>query len=257
MNKKILRVLITGASSGIGRALAVEYGRRGADVLLLARNEEQLNITKELLESKGGKGFVKVCDVTIQENMNSSVDFALKTFGGIDIAILNAGIGGSEYIDGMNLDTFKYIYDVNVFGIAIGVSAVLPIMKTQGYGKIVGIGTPVDARGIPGVSAYSSSKAAMSNFLESARIELKKFGIKVITVKPGFIKSNMTAKNEFYMPMLMESDKAAKIIVDGIAQNKSTIKFPKPIILGAFIGKLLPVPLFDWLITHFKYQKKP
>ncbi|MCL5990493.1 MAG: SDR family NAD(P)-dependent oxidoreductase [Bacteroidetes bacterium] len=251
------RVLITGASSGIGRALSVEYGRRGADVLLLARNEEQLYITKEMLESKGGSGFVKVCDVTIQENMNSAVEFALKTFGGIDIAILNAGIGGSENIDGMNIDTFKYMYEVNIFGIAYGVTAVLPLMKKQGSGKIVGIGTLADARGLPGSSAYSSSKAAMSNFLESARIELKKFGIKVITVKPGFIKSNLTDKNDFYMPMLMEADKAAKIIVKGIKKNKSTIKFPKTIILGSFIAKVLPVPLFDWLITYFKNKKKP
>src|SRR3989339_996401 len=103
MNKKILRVLITGASSGIGRALAVEYGRRGADILLLARNEEQLNNTKEMVESKGGRGFVNVCDVSIQENMNSAVDFALNTFGGIDIAILNAGISGSQNIDVMDI----------------------------------------------------------------------------------------------------------------------------------------------------------
>lgn len=260
MNNRKLRVLITGASSGIGRALAVEYGRMSADVLLLARNEEQLNITKEMLESKGGRGYVQVCDVTIQENMNSAVEFSVKTFGGIDIAILNAGIGGNENIDGMNIDKFKNIFDVNVFGIANGVTAVLPLMKKQGYGKIVGIGTLADARGIPGSSAYSSSKAAMSNFLESARIELKKFGIKVITVKPGFVKSGITTKNEFYMPMLMEADKAAKIIIKGIDKNKSTIKFPKLIILGSFIGKLLPSSLFDWIMIRFKksyIQKKP
>jgi short-subunit dehydrogenase len=252
-----LRVLITGASSGIGRALAVEYGKRGADVLLLARNEEQLNITKKMLESKGGRGFVKVCDVSKQDDMNSAVEFAMKTFGGIDIAILNAGISGSENVDGMDINKFRQIFEVNFFGIVNGFNAIIPIMKKQEYGKIVGNGSLADFRGAPGVSAYSSSKAAMSNYLESARIELKHLGISVITVKPGFVKSGITAKNDFYMPMLMEAEKAAKIIVDGIENNKKSIKFPIPIVFAAFLGKLIPAILFDWLAEKYKIKKKP
>lgn len=253
---KELRVIITGASGGIGRALAIEYGRRGADVLLLARNEEQLYISKQLLESNGGKGFVRICDVSVKEDMNSAVDFAVNTLDGIDIAILNAGISGSQNIDGMDPVRFRQIFETNFFGIVNGITSVLPVMKKQGYGKIAGIGSLADFRGVPGVSAYNSSKAAMSNFLESARNELKQFGITVITVKPGFVKSGITEKNEFYMPMLMDADKAAKIIADGIEKNKPLIKFPLPVVIAAFIGKIVPASIYDWFFRHFRVNKK-
>ncbi|TAL67579.1 MAG: SDR family NAD(P)-dependent oxidoreductase [Bacteroidetes bacterium] len=256
MNSDTKKILISGASSGIGRALAIEYGRRGADVILLARNEEQLNVTKQMLERKGGRGFVKVCDVTGWEYMNSAVEFAVNTLGGIDIAILNAGISGSQNIDGMDIEKFRQLFEVNFFGIVNGFNTILPIMKKQGNGKIVGIGSLADFRGVPGVSAYNSSKAALSNFLESARIELKQFGIQVITVKPGFVKSSITEKNEFYMPMLMEADKAAIIIVDGIEKNKSSIKFPMPIVFSTFLGKIAPAPIFDCLVKRYRIRKK-
>ncbi|MBI5324246.1 MAG: SDR family NAD(P)-dependent oxidoreductase [Ignavibacteriae bacterium] len=190
------------------------------------------------------------------ENMIDAVDFAIKTFGGIDIAILNAGISGSEFIDRMDIEKFRHIFEVNFFGIINGFNALLPIMKKQGYGQIIGIGSLADFRGAAGVSAYSSSKAALSNFLESARIELRQYGIRVITVKPGFVKSGITNKNDFYMPMLMDTGQAAKIIVKGIERNKSIIKFPLPIAIAAFIGKFIPNPIFDFFANRYRIRKK-
>ena len=115
-----------------------------------------------------------------------------------------------QWVKDFNSENFKKVFETNTFGIAHALECLIPIMKKQGYGKIAGVTSLADVRGYPGSSGYSASKAAATRLLESARIELKKFNIRVITVKPGFVKTPMTDKNEFIMPFKIQPERAAR-----------------------------------------------
>lgn len=219
-------VLITGASQGIGEALAYEYSKEGDTVVLLARNKEAIKKISDEINSKGGKAFYKRCDVSDLEQMKSSVDFTLEKMGRIDTAILNAGIGNPETMETFNSEDFKRVVSINTFGIAHGLECLIPVMRKQGGGIIAGVTSLADARGYPGSASYCASKAAATVLLESARLGLKKFGISVVTVRPGFVKTEMTSKNEFKMPFLWNVEKAARFIYKGIEKKKSRVQFP-------------------------------
>ncbi len=246
------RILITGASQGIGRALAVHYADRGDYVLLAARNENALNELCDELQAKGHSSDYVVCDVTSMDAMQAAVDFMKDKVGGIDLAILNAGVGGNNRFGESKSkslsESVKTIFDVNVFGLIHGFDAVVPVMKKQGYGKIAGVSSLADARGFPGSGAYCASKAAATHLLEAARLELKRYGIEVITIRPGFVKTNMTAKNNFNMPLLMEASKSADIIARGIDKGKKRIAFPLPMAVVSGIAKAVPDAVYE-LIT--------
>jgi len=137
---------------------------------------------------------------------------------------------------------------------AYGLEALIPVMKNQGYGTIAGVTSLADLRGIPGNAAYCASKSGSSFLLEAARIELEKFGIKINTIKPGFVISELTKDNTFHMPFLMETNAAAKIIVNGILSGKKRIYFPLPMVFLSYLGKITPALIFDYL---FKLWKKP
>ncbi|MFC2131287.1 SDR family NAD(P)-dependent oxidoreductase [Bacteroidota bacterium] len=252
MEKSKLNILITGASRGIGKALALEFAKYNAQLILIARDEQKLKESTELLKSKDISAFYKICDVTDKEQMKKSVDFAIDKIGSIDIAILNAGVAGSGYFENFDSDNLKKIFDVNVFGLANGMETLIPVMKKQGYGKIAGVSSLADSRGIPGNAAYCASKSATSFILEAARIELEKYGINIITIKPGFVKSDMTAQNTFYMPFLMETTVAAKIIVKGILSGKKRIAFPLPLVILSYLGKTIPAKLFEFFIKKWR-----
>jgi NAD(P)-dependent dehydrogenase (short-subunit alcohol dehydrogenase family) len=254
MGDKNLKVLITGGSRGIGKAIAIEYARKGAIVLLLARDEEKLEEALESVMKAGGSGYLMKCDVTKPEDMQKAMDFAIQKMGAIDVAVLNAGIGGSGLIDGMRLEDFKRIFEVNLFGVIHGLAAIVPVMKMQGYGTIAGISSLAESRGLPGNAAYNSSKVALSHLLESARMELKHYGIRIVIVKPGFIQTDMTARHKFYMPFLMDADKAAKRIIHGIEKGKSIVAFPVPMAIASYIGKILPSSLFEFLFGLIKIR---
>jgi short-subunit dehydrogenase len=129
-------------------------------------------------------------------------------------------------------------------------------MKKQGHGTIAGVTTLADIRGYSGSSNYNASKAAASILLEAARVELKKYNIKVITIRPGFVKTAMTDKNEFKMPMLMQTDKAARLIRKGIEKGKSVVQFPLPVAAATKIIKIMPNWIFDWGMNIARPRKK-
>jgi len=172
----------------------------------------------------------------------------------IDIAILNAGISGRNWLDRLNIDEFKKIIEVNLLSIAYGFEFLVPVMKQQGYGTIAGVSSLADARGYPGSSAYTASKAAATRLLESARVELKKHNINIITIKPGFVRTDMTAKNEFMMPFMIEPEKAAGIIRRGIERNKKIISFPLGRVVLTKISAHLPNFIYDPLMRKLRAQ---
>jgi short-subunit dehydrogenase len=248
-------ILLTGASSGIGYALAKKLATENCNLALLSRRIELLENLADELKVFGKNVFALKCDVSKKENVREAFAEVKNRFDKIDIAILNSGASYRGAVK-FNEDKSEQIIKVNLFGLIYSVEELLDDFKKNKDGAIVGVSSLADARGYPLSSYYSASKAGASRYLESLRIELRPFKIKVITVKPGFVKTSMTDKNEFYMPFLMDVEKAASIIIKGIRKEKRIIQFPLPIVLGSKILEIMPGFLFDFLMSKRLPSKK-
>jgi len=246
MKNKYKNVLILGASRGIGKALAYEYAKHGSNLVICSRSIDELKKISEDINTNGGKCIYFSWDVSKFPDVSRAVNFAIEKLVSIDLAILNSGVGFPQWMSDFKSDDFKQVMEVNTFGIAYALEVLIPVMKKQGYGTIAGVTSLADVRGYTGSSSYNASKAASSMLLESARVELKKQNIKVITVRPGFVKTAMSDKNEFYMPLLMQPEKAAGIIRNKIEKGLSIVQFPWPIVWATRIIKNLPNWIFDW-----------
>lgn len=239
-------ILITGASSGIGYQLTKDLAKEGANLVLLARRKNILdNLAKEL-KPFNRKIITAYCDVTSKESVKEAFGFVKEEFGDIDIAILNSGVSHRLSIEEYNSTFIDEVFSVNMFGIVNCLDEIVPVFIEKKEGYIVGVTSLAETRGFPLSAAYCSSKAGASIFLESIRIELKKYNVKVINVKPGFVKTPMTDKNEFWMPFLMNVESASKIILKGIKKEKKIVQFPLPTVLGAKLLRFLPNSLFDY-----------
>ncbi len=246
-------ILITGASRGIGRSLAERYLKQGDRVFAVARNVSDIAELAREAEYSGRLAFAQ-CDVSSNAAAADCINEAYSKFGHIDIAILNAGISGSESFLNFSADNFRKIFDTNLFGVLNFMEYIVPKMRESGSGTIVGISSLADSRGFAGSAAYSSSKSALSCALEAARAELKSSNINVITVRPGFVRTDMTAKNRFKMPFLMDVDRATEIIINGIESDKKRINFPLPTTLLTTLVKIIPGNLFDLMMGKYRIR---
>lgn len=255
MNLKDKVVLITGASGGIGCELAKLLAKEKCKVVPLARRGPNLIALESEIKRTNPNVFVMKCDVSSRQSVKAVVRSTKELFGKIDIVVLNAGV--SYKTDKNKFDSMlaEETFNTNVLGMIYFFEELIPEFKTNG-GMFVGVSSLADGRGFPNSGFYCASKAAVSLFLESQRIELRPFNIKVLTVKPGFVKTPMTNKNEFKMPFLMDVEKAAKIILRGIKKEKRIIQFPWQTVLGAKILKILPDVLFDVIAAKQRKIKK-
>lgn len=247
------KILITGASRGIGRSLCLEIAKKEKNFFaLVSRNEKNLQVLKNELENLGSVAEIFPCDVSNKDEFQNTILKANNSLSCIDIAILNAGISKNKWIFEDNYSfTLEEIYRTNVFSIAYALETLSKYMKNSN-GKIVIVSSLADVRGFPSSSAYCSSKSAVTKLAEAARIELKHYGIDVIIVKPGFVRTDMTAKNKFPMPFLMDAERAAEIIWKGIQKNKRVISFPIPMVIFTKLISLLPNFIFDFLAGFYK-----
>lgn len=237
------RVFITGASSGIGAALAREYAARGAILGLTARR-------RELLDQMAGslKTTVSVYPLDVR-NVDALRDAAadfIQRYGPPDVVIANAGVSaGTLTEEAADLPVFQEIMDVNVMGMVNTFHVFLPKMHTRNSGTLVGIASVASARGLPGASAYSASKAAALRYLESLRVELYGSDVRVTTICPGYIKTAMTAENPYPMPFILDVNEAARRFVRAIDAQKSLVTIPWQMGVVRYLLRRLPNWLFD------------
>lgn len=247
-------ILITGASSGIGKELTKQLSKLNCTLHIMSRRIDLLNNLKNELEQSNSRLFVYKCDVTDKEDIKSTFRQIVSISPNIDIAILNAGTSFRTDITNFNSERANNVFQVNVMGMVFCVEQLIPSMIENKSGTIVGISSLADSRGYSKSGVYCASKAAATRFLESLRVDLAGYNVKVLTVKPGFVKTAMTDKNKFKMPLLMEVDKAVKIIIKGIQKEKKIIQFPLPTVLGSKLIGLLPVWLYDLLSAKSKLK---
>lgn len=244
-----LKVFITGASSGIGEALAVCYAGKGATLGLAAR---RAGFLEELNERLGGQHAVYPLDVRDAPALRAAADDFIARFGAPDIVIANAGVSAGTLTGrAEDLDAFRRIMDTNVFGMAATFAPFIAAMQASGGGKrLVGIASVAGIRGLAGAEAYSASKAAAISYLESLRLEMLPCGIRVVTIAPGYIRTPLTAVNRYKMPFLLEADEAARRFALAIERGVSYTVIPWQMGIVAKLLRVLPNWLYDRLFER-------
>jgi short-subunit dehydrogenase len=248
--------IITGASAGIGHALAHELATRGYDLALLARRAELLESLAGELRARGRRAVAIACDVSDADAVRGAVAQAQAELGGaFDLAIANAGVSIPGHATKFKIADAEQIIRVNVLGLMYLYDAVIPSMVERGRGRFVGVASVAGLRGLPTAGPYSASKAAVQAFLEAARIELKPYGVGVTIVNPGFVATPMTEKNRFRMPFLMQADAAAVVIANGIARGARVVEFPRPMSLLMRVVRYLPDALYERIMIPYARRK--
>jgi len=248
-------VMITGASSGIGKGLALDLIARGARLGLLARRENLLDEMVNASRLRGGKAFAVSADVRDADAMRAAADRISSQLGPIDILIANAGVGTSNHISQLDPIHAANVISINVLGAANSVSAVVPKMVERGKGQLVAISSLAAYRGLPKSAAYCASKAAMSAYFESVRIDLRGTGVGVTIIHPGFIKTPLTEGRDAKMPYLMELDDAIPKIVSAIEKGKKSIAFPWQLATVVRAGMLMPAFMYDWIAARNSFRE--
>ncbi len=243
-----LKVFITGASSGIGEALAVYYAAQGATLGLAARRGDALAALNQRL---GGRHACYALDVTDAPALHAAAADFIGRFGAPDIVIANAGVSAGTLTEHEeDLAVFRRVMDINVFGMAATFAPFIPAMRAAGGdSRLVGIASVAGIRGLPGAEAYSASKAAAIAYLESLRLEMRPYGIKVVTIAPGYIETPMTEINPYKMPFLLPVDRAAERFAAAIERGTSYTVIPWPMGIVAKLLRALPNWLYDRLFT--------
>lgn len=259
-------IIITGASSGIGKACAEEFAKRGADLVLAARQYVTLcEITADLEKRYGIKAVAVQADVSKEEDCKLLVKQALVTFDKIDILVNNAGLSMRALFNEVDLSVLKNLMDVNFWGTVYCTKYALPeILKTRG--SVIGVSSIAGYRGLPGRTGYSASKFAMNGFMESLRTELIKTGVHVMVACPGFTTSNIrvaalakdgVAHGETSMEegKMMTAEEVARQMVDGISSRKRTLVMTGQGKLTVWLNKLLPALTDKLVFNHFTKEK--
>ncbi|MFA6030899.1 MAG: SDR family NAD(P)-dependent oxidoreductase [Elusimicrobiota bacterium] len=226
-----LRVLITGASSGFGRELAVQLGREGCRLALTGRRAERLRETAALAREAGASEVLELVGGVEDRAAVARHGAAVRErFGGLDWAILNAGISKSGSArERFAVSDYREVYETNVFGVLNWIEEVLPGMRAAGAGVLVGVSSLAGYRGLPHSGPYGSSKAALTAILESLRTALRGTGVDVVTVCPGFVRTELTARwKPQDMPFLMEPADAVRVMIKGIKARRTVVHFPWP-----------------------------
>ncbi len=243
-------VLITGASSGIGRALAVQYARPGVRLFLSGRDPARLAEAHATCVARGAEVLAETVDAVDRVAMNAWIERA-DGIAPLDLVVANAGISaGTGGGGGENEDQTRALFAVNLDGVVNTVWPAIRVMRPRGAGQIAIVSSLAGYRGFPSAPAYAASKSAVKAWGEGLRGWLANEGIAVNVVCPGFVTTRMTARNRFPMPLLMDADRAAAIIAQGLARNRARISFPGPLAFVAWLFAALPPAWTDPLLSR-------
>lgn len=243
-----MAVFITGASSGLGAALARYYAAQGHVVGLLARRGDRL---RALADTLPGTPHLYVVDVCDRQALHAAAADFIQKAGRVDIVIASAGISAGTLTEQTDdFAVFKAIFDTNVLATVSTFEPFVSHMKQARAGTLVGIASVAGVRGLPGAGAYSASKSAVTTYCESLRLELKPFDVGVVTIAPGYINTEMTAKNPYSMPFLLEADVFATRAAGAIAQENSYTVIPWQMGVVGKIMRALPNWLYDRLAVN-------
>lgn len=249
MGQMLSGIVITGASSGIGQALAELYARPGVLLALTGRDATRLNAVAETCRQRGASVEAETVPVTDSGAMQAFIaKIAAKSR--LDLVIANAGVSGG-FKDWEDFDTHvRAITDVNIGGVINTVNPAVPIMVKQHSGQIAIVASLAGFLSMPGAGPYSSSKHFARSYAEELRGMLAPEGVRVSAICPGFVTSRMTARNKFPMPFLMDEQRAARIIEAGLARNQGRIAFPWPMLAMIRLLAVLPYPVLDWVLSR-------
>lgn len=245
MNTRYECAVITGASSGLGRALAARLAEAGVKVAMLGRRLERMAEQAAAIEASGGAAAAIQCDVTDPAAVQHAMGQARDALGPIDLLIANAGVAQPMAADQLDLATFEWTYRVNVFGALYAIAAVLPDMIQRRQGHIVGISSQAAYRAYPRLLAYCGSKAAMNQELEAIRNRVHQWNIDVTTICPGFIRTAMTEAHDLPQPMRMELEPAVDRIYRAIRRRRKFYTFPLTMAWYHRLMNILPPAVFD------------
>jgi short-subunit dehydrogenase len=237
--------VVTGASSGIGWSLAKALAAQGCKVGLIARRRQHLEKLAGEIESAGGTAALAAADVTDRAQVLTVINDLAGRLGPVDLLVANAGVGAPTLLEPFNVDDIENQFRVNVLGAVYAIEAVLPDMLARRRGHIAAVSSLAAYKGLPGESAYCASKAALSSFMDGLRVQLHGRGVAVTTLCPGFVRTPMTAANEFRMPFVLEADEAARRMLRALQRRRKVYNFPWPTWLLMQLSRLAP----DWALA--------
>ena len=238
---------ITGASSGLGRGLAVRLAQEGWAVGLAARREDRLHEVLADVRDYGGRGGVYPCDVGDKAAVQAAVAACVRELGPVSLLVANAGVGHRTEPETFDSEDVERVLRVNFLGAVYAVEAVLPEMLRQGEGHLVGVGSLAGYGGLPKTSAYSASKGALINFFESLRLDLRPKGIAVTVINPGFVRTEMTDQHDRPRPFMLELDQGVEHMMQAIKRRRRSARFPWPLSTLVAAARLFPRWLYDAL----------
>ncbi|ODT96673.1 MAG: short-chain dehydrogenase [Planctomycetes bacterium SCN 63-9] len=242
-------VLITGAANGIGRATALELARQGVRLGLIDVDGDALHKVEAELHALGATFASSIADVSQRKMIRHSVEEIEHAIGPIDVLVACAGFGTLTLVPDLELDTLRRIFEVNLFGVAESIAAVLPGMISRKRGHIVGVASLAGYRGFPWMISYSASKASLIAYLEAIRPGLARRGISVTTVCPGFVRTAMSTGIPYRRKMkMLEPEQAAKLLAKAAIKRPRNCVFPFSMRIGLAFLKMIPDGIFDWMM---------
>ncbi len=247
--------IITGASSGIGWALARRLAADGCRVGLLARRHDNLRQLADDIRAAGGQAAFAVADVAERTQTLEAIAALRGELGPVDLLVANAGVGRPTPLAPMDVPMVEHMIRVNFFGVIYAIEGVLPEMLERGRGHLAAVSSLAAYKGFPGESGYCASKVAVNVYMEGLRIQLRRHGIAVTTICPGFVRTPMTEVNEFPMPFLMDADKAAGKIVRALRKKKKVYNFPWPTTRLMKLTRWLPDWLLAWCLKDYTGER--